>query len=95
MSGRQLALGWVIAIAISVGLLAIGVLRGPWDAALLLPHPGSVRNVLVFVREAFAERPLEATALIAIPFVMLLVTLGWLVRFVVTWVWGGQLRSSV
>ena len=51
-----------------------------WDWAI--PFPNSIHLAWIALREVFIARPFEATALIAIPIVTMLVSLTWVVGLV-------------
>jgi hypothetical protein len=80
---RQLALAWLVALGASLLLLALGTFSRPaeWRFFWLLPYRGGLLGKLEvageFVRQFFTARPLEATALVAIPALALFLTACW------------------
>jgi hypothetical protein len=82
---RQLGLAWLVAVGASLLLLALGAFSRPaeWRFFWLLPYRGGLLGKLEvaveFLRQFFAARPLEATALVAVPTLALLVTACWVI----------------
>jgi hypothetical protein len=77
-SFKGLAIFWASAFAVSALLLLLARLTQPnaWDLAV--PYPNSLRLAWMAFRDAFTVRPFETLALVAIPLLVLAVTLLWL-----------------
>ena len=77
-SFKGLVLFWASAFAVSALLLVLARMTHPnsWDLAV--PYPNTLRLAWIAFRDAFTVRPLETLALVALPLLVLAVTLLWL-----------------
>lgn len=82
---KHLALFWLSALALSAALLGLGTLTLPNEAEFfwLIPYPSNLNVVWHTFAAIFADRPLEATALIIAPFFAIAITILWTVG----WIW--------
>lgn len=73
----SLATLWFATAAASASLFAVGFATSPngWDIALSFEQPFGLRSGWIMLQQAFRTRPLEATAIIALPALALTITL--------------------